>query len=245
MGRRNVTKNSETTSSLDKLAVLMRRIGYLGGDRAHFALGRLLYHLSIAGEEQIPRDGPCLFSMNHVALAADAFVYLTIRRHRPDTHFFGWQTLRGANPLFRFLRRFGEGGFEARMLQAYKAHGLSAVELLRAYRIVETGGAVALAAEGEITWDGRLQYPLAPGTAWLALRTGAPVVPIVSIGGYDVQPRWRLDKVRLSGRISIRVGQPYRLSEAPLSRVTDDALAAANQRVWEAMRGLIQAGKVR
>ncbi len=102
-----------------------------------------------------------------------------------------------------------------------------------------------MAAEGEITWDGQLQHPLAPGTAWLALRTGAPVVPIVSIGGYDVQPRWWLDKPRLSGRISIPVGQPYHLSKAPLSRVTADALAAANQCVWEAMHGLIQAGQVR
>ena len=235
-----MAKNSETNSSLDKLAVLMRRIGHFGGDRAHFALGRVLYRLSIEGEEHIPRDGPCLFSTNHVALAADAFVYLTIRRHRPGAYFFGWQTLRGENPLVTFLRRFGEEDFETRMLQAYKAHGLSAVELLRAFQIVENGGAVALAAEGEITWDGGLQHPLAPGTAWLALRTGAPVVPIVSIGGYDVQPRWRLDKVRLSGRISIRVGQPYHLCEEPLSHVPDDVLDAANHRVWKAMDALIR-----
>ena len=86
LGTGNVTEKKETNSRLDKLAVLMRRIGYFGGDRAHFALGRLLYRLSIVGEEHIPRDGPCLFSMNHVALAADALIYLTIRRHRPDIH---------------------------------------------------------------------------------------------------------------------------------------------------------------
>ena len=235
-----MNKSDGTNSRLDELAVLMRHIGRFGGDRAHLALARLLYRLSIDGQDRIPQDGPCLFSMNHVALVADALVYLTIRRHRPETRFFGWQTLRGQNPLDRFLRRFGEEEFESRMLRAYKAWGLSGVELLRALEVVEAGGAVALASEGEITWDGRLQYPLAPGTAWLALRTAAPIVPIVSIGGYDVQPRWRLSKVRLSGRISIRVGQPYHLAEEPLTRISDDVLDAANQRVWQAMDSLLQ-----
>ena len=237
-----MTSSGKTNSRLDELAVLMRRIGHFGGDRAHFALGRLLYHLSIEGDEHIPEDGPCLFSMNHVALVADALVYLTIRRRRPQTRFFGWQTLRGQNPLIRFLRRFGEDEFESRMLRAYKAWGLSGVELLRAFEVVEAGGAVALASEGEITWDGQLQHPLAPGTAWLALRTAAPIVPIVSIGGYDVQPRWWLGKIRLSGRISIRVGQPYHLTERPMTRIRDDVLTAANQRVWQAMHTLVQTG---
>ena len=211
----------------------------LFGDRLFFLLGRLLAHLTIEGEEHIPATGPCLLPMNHVALMTDSLVLFTIRRRRPDAHLFGWQTLSGENPIYRFLDSFGRFDVETQMLRAYKARGLSAGELLRARQVLHQGGAIVLAAEGEITWDGRLQHPLAPGTAWLALRTGAPVVPVVSSGGYDIQPRWQLEKIRLTGRITIRAGQPLLLCEAPLTRLTDETLEAANQRVWEAIAALL------
>ena len=57
---------------------------------------------------------------------------------------------------------------------------------MQARGVLQQGGAIMITAEGEWTWDGRLQDPLAPGASWLALRTGAPVVPVVSAGGYDV-----------------------------------------------------------
>lgn len=234
-----MTKPAKHQTLMQVLARLARLMKRLGEDRLAFLLGHLLYHLTIEGEGCIPAAGACLFPMNHVALVADALVYLTIRRHRPNVHLFGWQTLRGENPLYHFLHGLGED-IGTRLLRAYKARGLSAGELLRAYRVLHQGGAIALHAEGEITWDGRLQYPLAPGTAWLALRTGAPVVPVVSIGGYDLQPRWQLEKIRLTGRVTIRVGQPFTLCETPITRLTDEILDAANQRLWEAMAVLLR-----
>jgi 1-acyl-sn-glycerol-3-phosphate acyltransferase len=115
---------------------------------------------------------------------------------------------------------------------------MSAGELLRAYRLVCDDVALSIAAEGEITWDGRLQHPLAPGAAWLALRSGAAVVPVVSLGGYDLQPRWQMDRIRLRGRLKIRVGRPFTLCDAPLTRPSDEALQAANERLWQAMAAL-------
>lgn len=210
----------------------------LFGNRLFLLLGRLLGHLTIEGEAHIPTTGPCLLPVNHVAPVADALALFTIRRRRPDFYLFGWQTLSGENPIYHFLESFGGLDAETRLLRAYKARGLSAGELLRARQILLQGGAIVIAAEGELTWDGRLQHPLAPGTAWLALRTGAPVVPVVSSGGYDLQPRWQLDKIRWVGRIAIRVGRPFALGKAPITRLTDEALEAANQRLWETMAAL-------
>jgi 1-acyl-sn-glycerol-3-phosphate acyltransferase len=118
-----------------------------------------------------------------------------------------------------------------------KGRGLSAAALLQARQVLLEGGAIALAAEGELTWDGRLQHPLAPGTAWLALRTAAWVVPVISCGGYDLQPRWRMEKIRLTGRVTIRAGSPFKLTDTPLTAVNEDALAEASQRIWDAMHG--------
>jgi 1-acyl-sn-glycerol-3-phosphate acyltransferase len=211
----------------------------LGGERLLFLAGRLLARLTIEGQEHIPAGGACLFAFNHVSQPADLLLNALIRRHRPDVHIFGLQGLQGQNPLALFLENLGEDHVEQRLLRVYKARGLSAGELLRAYHILLAGGAIAIAPEGEITWNGRLQYPLASGTAWLALRSGAPVVPVVSSGGYDMQPRWQLEKMRLTGRLTLRVGAPLVLAEVPLPGPTDKVLEAANQRLWEAMAALL------
>ena len=237
-----MTRPSDTrphAKSRPRLALLARLANRLGGDRLFFSLARLVYRLTIEGETYIPAAGACLFPYNHEAMMTDALVYLTVRHRRPDLRLFGWQNLRGESPMYDFLNRFGETDLEARYLRVYKARGLSAGELLRAREVLRQDGAIILGAEGELTWDGRFQYPLAPGTAWLALRTGVPVVPIVTIGGYDVWPRWQMEKVRLTGRITIRVGQPFTVCETPIARLTDEALEAANQRIWEAMAALL------
>jgi 1-acyl-sn-glycerol-3-phosphate acyltransferase len=213
----------------------------LGGERLLFWAGRVLYRLRIEGVAHIPAEGPCLLPFNHVSQPADLLVNALIRRRRPDTCVFGWQGLRGENPLTHFLTALGEPDPGDRLLRAYKLRALSAGELLRAYRLVCDGAALAIAAEGEITWDGRLQHPLAPGTAWLALRSGTPVVPVVSSGGYDLQPRWQMDRIRLNGRLTIRVGQPFTLCDAPLTRPSDEALQAAGERLWQAMAALLGA----
>lgn len=224
--------------SRPRLALLACLVNRLGGDRLYFPLARLLYRLTIEGEHYIPDVGACLFAINHESLMTDALVYRVIRRHRPDVCLFGWQNLRGESPMYDFLSRFGETNLEERYLRAYKARGLSAGELLRAREVLRQGGAIIVGVEGELTWDGRFQYPLAPGAAWLTLRTGAPVVPIVTTGGYDMWPRWQMDKLRLTGRITIRVGQPFTVCDTPITRLTDEALEAANQRIWEAMAAL-------
>ncbi len=212
----------------------------LGGERWLFLLARLLYRLRIEGEQHIPKTGACLFPFNHVSQPADLLVNALIRRHRPDVYLFGWQGWQGENPLVRFLATAGEPDPEGRVLRAIKAQGLSAGELLRARTLLLQGRAIALAAEGEITWDGRLQHLLAPGAVWLALRTAAPLVPVVSVGGYDLQPRWQMERIRWNGRLTLRIGPPLRLCQTPVSQLDDAALAEANQRLWEAMAALLR-----
>jgi 1-acyl-sn-glycerol-3-phosphate acyltransferase len=224
-------------------ARLARIAQRLGGDRVLFLLARLLYRLRLEGQANIPATGACLFACNHEASLTDALVYLTVRQRRPDVHVFGWQHLRDQRPLYDFLRHYGEADIADRYLPAYKGRGLSAMTLWRARGVLLQSGAVHVTAEGELTWDGRLQRPLSPGAGWLALRTGAPVVPIVSTGGYDVQPRWQLQKIRLTGRITIRIGQPFTVPFNPTEPLTEQALAAASQAIWEAMAALRPPGE--
>ncbi len=227
------------------LALQARRIRLLrrlSGEWLLFLVARVFARWQVVGEERIPNQGACIFPFNHVTPAAYLVVNTLIRRHRPQLHIFAEQGLYGENPLAFFLACLGERDTEARLLRAYRAKGLSAGELLAAYRILCAGGAVSIAAEGEMTWDGRLQYPLMPGAAWLALRTAAPVVPVVSVGAYDVQPRWQMDRLRLPTRGTTRVGRPLYLSDAPQPRPSPAAVADANQRLWEVMAALVAEG---
>jgi 1-acyl-sn-glycerol-3-phosphate acyltransferase len=231
----------EAITQMEKRARWLRLGRRLFGERSLLLAGRIFYRLRIEGEERIPATGACLFAFNHVAQPVDLMVNVLIRSHRPDVYLFGLHGFQGENPLAQFLGLMGGQDAEAQVLRAYKARGLSAGELLRALRLLQAGAALSIAAEGEFTWDGRLQHPLAPGAAWLALRSGAPIVPVVSSGGYDIQPRWWLNRIRLTGKVAIRVGPPLVLSETPCHRLDDGLLAAANQRLWAAMAALLSA----
>lgn len=229
----------EAITQMEKRARWLRLGRRLFGERSLLLVARLFYRLRIEGAEYIPTAGACLLAFNHVAQPVDLMVNVLIRSRRPDVRLFGLHGFQGENPLAQFLELMGRQDAEAQVLRAYKARGLSAGELVRALRLLQAGAGIALAAEGEFTWDGRLQHPLAPGTAWLALRSGTPVVPVVSSGGYDIQPRWWLDRIRLTGKVAIRVGPPLTLSETPVRRLDNALLQSANERLWEAMAALL------
>ncbi len=58
-----------------------------------------------------------------------------------------------------------------------------------ALRLIERGEGVGVFAEGERSWDGRLQ-PLRGGTVRFLLKAGVPVIPCGLVGTYEVLPRW-------------------------------------------------------
>ena len=78
----------------------------------------------------------------------------------------------------------------------------------------------------------------------MAVRTGAPVIPIVSTGGYDIWPRWRLERPRLTGRVTLHVGPPLTLGAATADHLDERLLATANQHIWDAMAALLPPGQL-
>ena len=151
---------------------------------------------------------------------------------------FGAEYSGGFNPVERFLLDMGENDTASRVLRAYKAKGMAAGELIRSRNLLRQGKVIMIAAEGNHSWHGRFQHPLTPGTAWMALQTAAPVIPVVSIGGYTVQPRWD-NRIWLTGRIKVRVGQPFTVCDSPITKISDDILEKTNQLIWDRMNSLI------
>jgi 1-acyl-sn-glycerol-3-phosphate acyltransferase len=80
-----------------------------------------------------------------------------------------------------------------------------------AARILEDGHALFVFPEGTRSHDGRLGEGR-DGVAVLALRTGAPIVPIGITGSYERWPRGQ-KLPRPGGRVTVRIGSPFRLAD--------------------------------
>jgi cytidylate kinase len=193
-------------------------------------VARAITRVRVEGDfSKIPREGGLLLASNH-ASNADPIVlgaFLTSRLGRRqnwlgkrelfDWPIVGWgaQNL-GIHPLDR---------------------SIADVEAFRtAVRILDEGHVLTVFPEGTRSPDGALQEGK-DGTAVLALRTHAPIVPVAIIGSDRVWPKGRA-LPRLGGQIVIRVGEPFRASEdghhamttgaarrAESSRVTADIMA--------------------
>jgi 1-acyl-sn-glycerol-3-phosphate acyltransferase len=207
--------------------------------RVALTLARVFYRLRTQNISNIPSRGAAVIAFNHAAPIVDALTVAVILLQRPDCVMFAGRGL----PTGRFLSRLAAKPHNSKTdqvrLSAYKARAMSAGELLKAHRFLREGRAVALAAEGELSWDGRLQYPLAPGAAWMALKANAPVVAVVSHGGYDIMPRWA-NRPRLFGRVTIRASAPFCVGDGPVELIARPAIDAASDRIFEEMSQTIR-----
>jgi len=109
------------------------------------------------------------------------------------------------------------------------AHRAAQAALDVALGLLEQGRAFGIHPEGSRSRDGRL-YRGRTGVAWLALASGAPVVPVGLIGTQRVQPiGTRLPR---PVRITVRFGAPLTFPAAQVGpaqarrAVTDEIMAA-------------------
>jgi 1-acyl-sn-glycerol-3-phosphate acyltransferase len=80
-----------------------------------------------------------------------------------------------------------------------------------AARILEEGHALFVFPEGTRSHDGKLGEGR-DGVAVLALRTGAPIVPVGISGSYERWPRGQ-KLPHPGGRVTVRIGSPFRLAD--------------------------------
>jgi len=204
---------------------------------AALGLGRRLYHLEISGAENIPDHGAYLL-VGNPASYMDFVLVAFIVRTRPSIHLYGggWRVpYRGSPRMAVVLRMAGMNGIPTRR----ESDASTSATLWSTLTLLQQGHPVAIAPEGRIRWDGRLRS-LNPGAAWLALRSGAPIVVCVLQGGYSIWPRWA-NFPRPSGKLHIRVGEPLRVPPAGKAPVGQDAIEAVNRRIAGEMARLEEA----
>lgn len=185
-------------------------------------LARAIYRPRVEGRENVPRTGPVIFASNHLSFIDS--VAIPVASPRP-VHFLAKSSYFEKWASRQFFTAIGAIAVERGAGQA----ALDALDQQRA--LLEDGRAVALYPEGTRSLDGRL-YKGRTGVAFLALQTGAPVVPVGLIGTDKVMPVGA--KVPTTKeRITVRFGEPLDLSpHGPASSgrarrgATDEIMAA-------------------
>ncbi|WP_417561999.1 lysophospholipid acyltransferase family protein [Microbacterium sp.] len=164
-------------------------------------LARVLYRPRIIGRENVPRTGPVIFASNHLSFIDSIAIPIsaprTVRFLAKATYFDTWLsrtmfTAVGASPV---RRGAGKAALDALDQQKH---------------LLEAGEAIALYPEGTRSLDGRL-YKGRTGVAFLALQTGAPVVPVGLIGTNEIMPVGAKFP-RLRPRATVTFGTPIDVS---------------------------------
>jgi len=205
----------------------------------------LFYRLKVEGLQNLPLEGPCLLTPSHLGkLLADLTVFVIILPKRIPVVFSPTNIGDSTTGQFRAAGRrtrglFGGSAGLMHMVPGSKLDNLnesmpSAESLVR---ILTDGEMVLLYPEGEVGWHGRLS-PARPLAAWIALQSGAPIVPCAIDGAYDLWPRWA-DRPQLRGRLTIRFGQPYHLPPVTVDLDEAQQLEQAGARIMDEIQQLL------
>ena len=155
----------------------------------------------IIGAENIPATGPAIVASNHLSVVDSIFLPFMLERtlvFAAKSEYFTGTRLRD-RAIATYLRATNQLSVDRSEARAAQDMLESALGLLRA------GELFGIYPEGTRSPDGRL-YRGRPGVGWLALNSGAPVIPVAMIGTERILPPGH--RIPRPGRISIRVGEP-------------------------------------
>jgi len=187
-------------------------------------LTRLLCRIDGAQLKRVPAHGPLILVTNHTNLVEVPLLY-THLQPRQATCFVA--SVRWENPFYRWLL---DG---AHMIPLHRGEADIAA-LREGLRRLEQGWIVIIAPEGTRSRTGKLQRGKA-GVVPLALRSGAPLLPLVYFGheGFN-------DNVRRLRRTDfhIVVGEPFRL-QAGTEAVTREVRQAMADEIMRVLAALL------
>lgn len=193
---------------------------------AHAIVGlvvRAVVRLRLEGREHIV-DGPAMYCFNHLSWA-DPLVILAAFPAGSRLYFYG--------PKEETLRR---GTRNRLMLWSGLAVPFKPgkndlrTSVKRVQAVFDAGASLVIAGEGAIhVHEGDL-LPLQEGAAYLALRSGVPIVPL-ALSGTSLLGFGRIVRVRIGPAIPTRV------------RPTHEAIQAYTWRTWHALRAMVAADR--
>lgn len=188
----------------------------------------ILMDLKIEGKENLPKTGPYIIIGNHFHFLDPLAL---IRIVPAPMEFIGGPTTPNAPAWTEIFRK-------AYGILAIRRGASSREGLVGAQNALKQNGIVAIFPEGG-SWAAVLRPPR-PGTALLAMRTNAPIVPVGLIGMLDVFPKFFKGK---RARVTFRIGKPFYLDPAQPSMPMRDQMDAAGHQMMRKIKDLIPAAQ--
>ena len=156
----------------------------------------LLTRRQVRGEENIPNQGPLLVVANHLGLADGPLLNISLERK---------VIFMAKGKLFRFRVL----GYFIRGLGTFPVHrGRPDRKAFRqAEQVLAQGSTLVVFPEGMRSRSAKLQYSFS-GAALIALRSGAPILPVGITGTEKLESvAWLLRRPQ----IMVNIGRPFQL----------------------------------
>lgn len=194
---------------------------------------RLLWGLKAEGVEHVPRSGPFIIVSNHCSNLDPPFigwatghqvgrvVHFMAKIEMRSWFFIGWLATQSGT----FFVRRGEGDRNA---QRFSLETLA------------DGRPIAIFPEGTRSRDGHLKA-FKSGAAFLAIRSGAPVLPVAISGSHRLFPNGT--RIPRATRLTVRIGEPFTLAHQASGRIDRDALQRGTEQMQDAVRSLLPPGQ--
>src|SRR3984885_6856314 len=183
----------------------------------------------VSGAENIPASGAAILASNHLSVVDSIFLPLMVER--PVTFAAKSEYFTGTRwrdkVVGAYLRSTNQLSTDRAGARAAQAMLDAALDLLN------SGELFGIYPEGTRSPDGRL-YRGRTGIGYLALHSGAPVIPVAMVGTERILPPGH--RIPRPGRISIRVGEPLTFeglqgARAQQRRVVTDEVIQAIQKL--------------
>jgi 1-acyl-sn-glycerol-3-phosphate acyltransferase len=202
--------------------------------RASCAVGRLLFRcftrVRVEGLANVPRAGSLIIASNHASHADPPLIHcwLVPALGRP-VHWMAKAEALDPPVIGWFFKQIGAFGIR---------RGAADTEAFRlARRVLDEGRVLGAFPEGTRSADGRMQAAK-EGVALLALRTGAPILPVGCAGTHRFWPRGRR-LWRIGGGVTLRVGEPFHVERRVLPDGRKETLEEVTERLMERIAVLL------
>ena len=164
-------------------------------------LSLLIWRPKVEGRDNIPTRGPVILASNHLSFVDSMLIPMVAPRRVAfiaKAEYFEGKGLKG-----RFMKAFftAIGAVPVRRGD----HRAAKESLDQSLAVINSGCAFVIYPEGTRSLDGRL-YRAKVGVGWLALKSGAPIVPVGVHGTQQVLPVG--SKIPKVVPVTVRFGQP-------------------------------------
>ena len=154
----------------------------------------ILSKFEVAGRENLPQAGPLLVVANHFSFVDPVAI---VRISPWPIEFVGGFQLPNAPPIVTWIPK--AWGYYPVHRGAFSRYALRAAEA-----VLKQRGVLGIFPEAG-NWANVLR-PARPGTAFLAARTGAPILPVGLDGFEEIFPRLRRGR---RANVNVRIGKPF------------------------------------